>query len=89
MGGLNKLNSMWKCEHQTVINGEPLHAEGLGADAVEIVRNMKDQLKIHSPGALSMVRSTIKGMIDKGGGEIIDDEDQLRVYEVPDILPAG
>ncbi len=75
---------MWKCEHDTVINGEPLHAEGIGKNAREIVKAMKDQLKINSPGALSLVMKTIAGLIAKGGDELHEDEDHLRVYEIPD-----
>jgi hypothetical protein len=89
MGGLNNNSNMWKVEHDTVIEGEPLHAEAVGADATEIVRNIKDQLKIHSPGALSMIRRTIAELIKKGGDDIVDGEDRLNVYEIPDIEPAG
>jgi len=76
---------MWKVEHDTVIEGQPLHAEGIGNNAKEIVASMKDQLGIHSPGALSLVRKTIAGMIKQGGGEIHEDEDHLVVYEIPDV----
>lgn len=88
MALLKNSSNMWKCEHDTVINGEALHAEGAGKDATEIVRNMRDQLGIHSPGALSMVRRTIAELINKGGDEIIDGEDVLKVYEIPDV-PEG
>lgn len=75
---------MWKCEHDTVINGEPLHAEGIGENAKEILKQMKDDLKVTSPGALSLIRKTIQGIINQGGGEFHEDEDHLVVYQLPD-----
>lgn len=75
---------MWKVEHETVINGEQIRAEGIGEDATEIVKQMRDDLRVHSPGALSMIRKTIAYMIKQGGGEVINEEDVLRVYQVED-----